>query len=281
MFYTQKFNTMMEFYNFIVTAPNNTTFRNENDSETNSEDFTGTRDFKQAADLFLNGWDSGISAIKGCGNDFSAPANKAIVRNYYVGGSPNVARAMQGLPDSMRQVYRVPQKQKVLTLFIDMCVSARIKRKRYMECGCYLYQAVREIERQGTRVQIITGFADRIDGKPELIICPEIVLKRASENVDAGRLSFALAHMGMFRRLGFKYIETCPAPNLNNEKAVNYSTWGYGNVAISDEKVKAKFEQKVKKDYKYAACVYMQELCNNSDLNSGEKMVETIKGAAK
>lgn len=271
----------MEFYNFIMTAPNNKTFHGENESETNSEEFTGTRDFKQAADLFLNGWDSGIAAIKGCGNDFSAPANKAIVRNYYVGGSPNVARAMQGLPDSMRQVYRVPQKQKVLTLFVDMCCAARVKKQRYMECGRYLYQAVREIERQGTRVQIITGFADRIDGKPELIICPEIVLKRASENIDAGRLSFALAHMGMFRRLGFKYIETCPAPNLNNDKAGNYHTWGYGNVAISDEKVKAKFEQKVKKDYKYAACVYMNELCNNSDLNSGEKMVETIKRAAK
>ena len=87
--------------------------------------------------------------------------------------------------------------------------------------------------------------------------------------------------MGMFRRLGFKYIETCPAPNLNNEKAGNYSAWGYGKVAICDEKVKAKFEQKVKKNYKYAACVYMQELCNNSDLTSGEKMVETIKVAAK
>lgn len=74
----------------------------------------------------------------------------------------------------------------------------------------------------------------------------------------------------------YNFITT--APNLNNEKAGNYSAWGYGNVAIRDEKVKAKFEQK---DYKYAACVYMQELCNNSDLTSGEKMVETIKGAAK
>lgn len=282
MFYTQKFNTMMEFYNFITTAPNNKVFEHKNESETNSETFAGTKDFKEAADLFINGWDSGIAALAGCStDDFRAPANKAVVRNYYVGACPNVPRALQGLPDSMRQVYRTPQKQKVLTLFVDMCVSGSVLKQRYMDRGRYLYQAVREIERQGTRVQIITGFADRIDGSPELVICPEIVLKKASESIDAGRLSFALAHMGMFRRLGFKYIETCPAPDMNNEKARKYSPWGYGNVAIRDKKIKEKFEKKIKKDYKYAACVYMQELCENRELDSGEKMLEIIKEATK
>lgn len=282
MFYTQKFNTMMEFYNFITTAPNNVVFKSENDSETNSESFAGTKDFKEAASLFINGWNSGIAALTGRGgDDFRAPANKAVVRNYYVGACPNVPRAIQGLPDAMRQVHRVPQKQKVLTLFVDMCVCGRTPKQRYMECGRYLYQAVREIERQGTRVQIITGFADRINGSPELVICPEIVLKKASENIDAGRLSFTLAHMGMLRRLGFKYIETCPAPDMSNENARKYRPDGYGNVAIRDKKIKEKFEKKVKKDYKYAACVYMQELCDNRELDSGEKMLEIIKGAAK
>lgn len=272
----------MEFYNFITTAKNNKVFENERQSENNPESFAGTKDFKEAASLFVNGWDSGIAALTGrSADDFRAPTSKAVVRNYYVGACPNVPRAIQCLPDSMRQVYRTPQKQKVLTLFVDMCVCGSTPKQRYMDRGRYLYQAVREIERQGTRVQIITGFADRISGKPELIICPEIVLKKASENVDAGRLSFALAHMGMFRRLGFKYIETCPAPDMNNENARKYSPSGYGNVAIRDKAVKEKFEKKVKKDYKYAACVYMQELCDNRELDSGEKMLEIIKGAAK
>lgn len=282
MFYTQKFNTMMEFYNFITTAPNNRVFKDKNSSETDSEYFAGTKDFKEAADLFINGWDSGIAALTGRSfDDFRALANKAVVRNYYVGACPNVPRAIQGLPDAMRQVYRVPQRQKALTLFVDMCVTGATPKQRYMDRGRYLYQAVREIERQGTRVQIITGFADRINGESELIICPEIVLKKASESIDAGRLSFALAHIGMFRRLGLKYIETCPCPDMSNENAKKYSPSGYGNVAIRGSKIKEKFEKKVKKDYKCAACVYMQELCDNRNLDSGEKMLEIIKGATK
>ena len=286
MIYAQKFETMDRFFKFITTAQNNKVFADCHDSDRNSEKFAGTKDFAEAAELFRNGWDAGLTKIKaGKGGDFSSPAPRALVRNYYVGACPNVPRALQGFPDSMRQIYRTPQKQKVVTIFVDMCVSGTLDKDRYQKVGGYIYQAIKAIEEQGTRVEIITGFADSISqnrsAAEELIICPEITLKKASETLDAGRLSFALVHVGMFRRLCFKYIETCPCELLNGSRAGDYSPSGYGIVAMANEEIAAKFKKHMKKTHKNAVILYMSKLARNKEITSGEKLLEIIKSELK
>ena len=286
MIYAQKFETMDSFFKFITTAQNNKVFADCHDSDRNSEKFAGTKDFAEAAELFRNGWDAGLTKIKaGKGGDFSSPAPRALVRNYYVGACPNVPRALQGFPDSMRQIYRTPQKQKVVTIFVDMCVSGMLDKDRYQKVGGYIYQAIKAIEEQGTRVEIITGFADSIGttrwAAEELIVCPEITLKKASETLDAGRLSFALVHVGMFRRLCFKYIETCPCELLNGSRARDYSPSGYGIVAMANEEIAAKFNKYMKKTHKNAVVLYMSKLARNKEITSGEKLLEIIKSELK
>lgn len=282
MIYAQKFETMDSFFNFITTAQNNKVFADRHNSESNAESFSGTKDFAEAAELFRNGWDAGLEKIKaGNGGDFSSTAPRALVRNYYVGACPNVPRALQGFPDAMRQVYRTPQKQKVVTIFVDMCVSCMMDKDRYQKVGGYIYQAIKAIEEQGTRVEIITGFADSIgttrSAAEELIICPEITLKKASETLDAGRLSFALVHVGMFRRLCFKYIETCPCELLNGRRARDYSPGGYGIVAMANEEIAAKFKKHMKKTHENAVVLYMSKISENKNITSGEKLLELIK----
>ena len=286
MIYTQKFETMDSFFKFITTAHNNKVFADEHISDRSSENFAGTKNFSEAAELFRNGWDAGLEKIKaGKGVDFASPAPRALVRNYYVGACPNVPRALQGLPDAMRQVYRPPQKQKVMTVFIDMCVSSMLDKDRYQKVGGYIYQAIKAIEEQGTRVEIITGFADSIGtnrrAAEELIICPEITLKKASETLDAGRLSFALVHVGMFRRLCFKYIETCPCELLNGSRAGDYNSDGYGVVAMANEEIAAKFKKYMKKTHENAVVLYTSKLAQNKNITSGEKLLELIKSELK
>lgn len=286
MIYTQKFETMDSFFKFITTAQNNKVFADCHDSDRNPENFAGTKNFSEAAELFRNGWDAGLEKIKaGKGVDFASPAPRALVRNYYVGACPNVPRALQGLPDAMRQVYRPPQKQKVVTVFIDMCVSSMLGKDRYQKVGGYIYQAIKAIEEQGARVEIITGFADSIGtnrrAAEELIICPEITLKKASETLDAGRLSFALVHVGMFRRLCFKYIETCPCELLNGSRAGDYTPSGYGIVAMANKEIAAKFKKYMKKTHENAVVLYMSKLAQNKNITSGEKLLELIKSELK
>lgn len=286
MIYAQKFETIDSFFKFITTAQNNKVFADCHDSDRKPESFAGTKDFAEAAELFRNGWDAGLEKIKAeKGVEFSSPAPRALVRNYYVGACPNVPRALQGLPDAMRQVYRTPQKQKVMTVFIDTCVSGMLDKDRYQKVGGYIYQAINAIEEQGTRVEIITGFADSIRqnrrAAEELIICPEITLKKASETLDAGRLSFALVHVGMFRRLCFKYIETCPCELLNGSRARDYSPSGYGIVAMAKYEIAAKFNKYMKKTHENAVVLCMSKLAQNKEITSGEKLLELIKSELK
>lgn len=286
MIYTQKFDTMDGFFKFITTAQNNEVFKDCHNSSDNSQSFCGTKDFAEAAELFRNGWDAGLEKIKaGKGGSFSSPAPRALVRNYYVGACPNVPRALQGLPDAMRQIYHTPQKRKVVTIFINMCVSGMMDKKKYQKVGGYIYQAIKAIEEQGTRVEIITGFADCISqnrsAAEELIICPEITLKKASETLDAGRLSFALVHVSMFRRLCFKYIETCPCELLNGSRARDYSPRGYGLDAMANKEVAAKLGKYMRKTHKNAVILYMNTIAKDKNITSGEDLLELIKQELK
>ena len=110
---------------------------------------------------------------------------------------------------------------------------------------------------------------------------PETTLKKASETLDAGRLSFALVHVGMFRRLCFKYIETCPCELLNGSRAGDYSPSGYGIVAMANKEIAAKFKKHMKKTHENAVVLYMSKLAQNREIISGEKLLELIKSELK
>ena len=94
-------------------------------------------------------------------------------------------------------------------------------------------------------------------------------------------MSFALVHVGMFRRLCFKYIETCPCELLNGSRAGDYSPSGYGIVAMANEEIAAKFKKHMKKTHKNAVVLYMSKLARNKEITSGEKLLEIIKSELK
>ena len=280
MIFIQKFSSIMELHNFLSTAKRNDVFMQENASDKQDKKFYATDNYKAAEKLMIHGWDSGIAAMKkGSREDFAATAPRALVRNYYVGACPNVARALQGLPDAMRQVYRQPMKQRVLTLIVDAGASGITPKQRYMEVGAYIYQAIREIERQGTRVELISVHGSKMSkvdsAAPDLIIGFETVIKKASESLDAGRLSFTVAHVDMLRRISFKYSEVCPCDMLNGENAKKYDSCGYG---YPMERGKyPEYEKWVQQNHKNAVTLYMQDLCSKKSVDSPEKVLDAIK----
>lgn len=280
MIFIQKFSSIMELHNFLSTAKRNDVFMQENASDKVDRKFYATDNYKAAEKLLIHGWDSGIAAMKkGSNKDFVATAPRALVRNYYVGACPNVARALQGLPDAMRQVYHQPMKQRVLTLIVDAGAAGITPKQRYMEVGAYIYQAIREIERQGTRVELISVHGSKMckadSDAPDLIIGFETVIKKASESLDAGRLSFTVAHVDMLRRISFKYSEVCPCDMLNGENAKKYDSYGYG---YPMERGKyPEYEKWVQQNHKNAVTLYMQDLCSKKSVDSPEKVLDAIK----
>lgn len=280
MIFMQKFSSIMELHNFLSTAKRNDVFMQENASDKQNERFYATPNYKAAEKLLIHGWDIGIAAMKnGSSKDFAATAPRALVRNYYVGACPNVARALQGLPDAMRQVYLEPMKQRVLTLLVDVGAAGDTRKQRYTEVGVYIYQAIREIERQGTRVELVSIHGTKVSkadsDAPDLIIGFETVIKKASESLDAGRLSFTVAHVDMLRRISFKHMEVCPCDMLNGENAKKYDSFCYG---YPMERGKyPEYEKWVQQNHKNAVTLYMQDLCRKSSVNSAEKVLDAIK----
>lgn len=227
-----RYESIDSFYRVITTRENNTCFGGRKDSENSDSGFTGTKSFEEAAELFRNGYDAGVKALGGKGGDFKAPAPKAITRNYYVGGCPNVARALQGLPDSMRQTYKVPQKQKVITLVYDACFAGHVNKSDIENAGKKLVSCIREIEKNGTRVALYVcagnNFSARgSDNSGNKLLINLIKVKGSGEYLDAARLSFVLVHPSFLRRLCFKYWETTP---LLDDKS---DCCGYGHVGAS------------------------------------------------
>lgn len=280
MIFIQKFSSIMELHNFLSTAKRNDAFMQENVSDKQDKNFYATDNYKAAEKLLIHGWDSGIAEMKKDNSkDFAATAPRALVRNYYVGACPNVARALQGLPDAMRQVYRQPMKQRVLTLIVDTGAAGTTPKQRYMEVGAYIYQAIREIERQGTRVELISVSGSKMSkadsAAPDLIIGFETVIKKASESLDAGRLSFTVAHVDMLRRISFKYFEVCPCDMLNGENAKKYDSHGYG-YPMGRGKY-SEYEKWVQQNHKNAVTLYMQDLCSKKSVDSPEKVLDAIK----
>lgn len=282
MIHMQQFENITALHRFLSTAKRNDVFMQKNASDETDTKFCATKNYtknyKEAEKLLLHGWDSEIAAMKnGNSRDFAAVAPRALVRNYYVGACPNVPRAIQGLPDSMRQVYKTPIKQRVLTLLVDAGVAGVVKKERYMEVGAYIYQAIREIERQGTRVELISIHGTKLckhdSSEDDLIIGFEVVVKKASELLDAGRLSFTVAHVDMLRRISFKYTEVCPCKELGENS--KYDSYGYG---YPMERGKyAEYDKWVAQHHKNAVTLYMQDLCGKRSVDSAEKVLDAIK----
>ena len=278
--FIDEFPTMDSFWKFCETAPNNAAFGNRHESDLTGRDkfeFTGTKTLEEALNLFRNGYDAGAKAIRCDASGFSRQVQRAQVRNYYVGACPNVPRAMQGLPDAMRQVYRVPQKQRVITVFYDVCAAGYVGAEKMQEAAKRFYAAVNALEKSGVRVEIIVGEAVTYEGGREtVLVSPAITVKKASERGDSGRLGFVLTHPSFLRRLMFKYSEACT--HLGKEQEPG--SWGYGHVVARDANERKSFLSELSRMYKDAVYMGVTKILEDKQLATEQGILDYMRSEA-
>ena len=280
--FIDEFPTMDSFWKFCETAPNNEAFEGmHKSSKTGAERkaFTGTETLDEALDLFRNGYDAGAKAIRCDASGFSRQVQRAQVRNYYVGACPNVPRAMQGLPDAMRQVYRVPQKQRVVSVFYDASAHCGVGARDMQRAATLFYGAVNALERAGVRVEITVGEAVKFtsnDAKTKLLVSPAIVVKRASERADTGRLGFVLTHPSFLRRLIFKFTETCPHITRDYREGC----YGYGTPAAIDNGDSAAFVEEMKRRNPNAVYIGVSKILNEKTLGTEQGILDYMQREA-
>jgi hypothetical protein len=108
----------------------------------------------------------------------------------------------------MISVDKKPIKRKTLSIIYAMGACASTKAKYFSEAGAALLSAIDLIERSGIQTQLkLCFYPSEEDGE---LACGTVVIKNYGERYSLQKISFPLAHPSMFRRIGFKWLETNP-----------------------------------------------------------------------
>lgn len=216
-----EFDSLKEFYDYIINTPLNETFRWEtlSSSKPNYKNWSGTDTFDEATELFKNGWKFGAEELT---KKLKIVETQKEVQTTYknvlsmCGYQAIVPLYLQGVPNNMVNKKMVPIKNKVITINKIISVSSSVSSETMKAESVKCFQIIKKIEQSGIRVNlnlmISTGH-----------VCAKIRLKSANEKLNISKLAFPLVHPAMFRRLYFRFIETYPTIPQSYR-------WGYGHV---------------------------------------------------
>ncbi len=238
----EDFSSLSELIKTIDNRPNNYEMRYEHSSSTETRDFTGTDSYEEAINLLKFGYEDPIPQIKEelrknklVTTKIYRSLPKPIPRNGIIGFAPNVPNAILGLPESMITVDREIQKKKCMSIIYSFGAPWFIDKDDLIRAGITLVSAINIIELSGIQTCLQLNFMPVTEDVDREIVFPTVKIKDYGERFNLQKICFPMIHTSMFRRVGFKYLETCPFTKLD------YSH-GYGRVLGVVEKVKAMIE---------------------------------------
>lgn len=168
------------------------------------EGWNGTKTMGEALDLAMYGWKEGVEKIERALKYIQAvnPILKQPKKYGIAGTTPDVARAIAGNPLNMRVPSDVKNKRHpVITIISNMSVNCSVDADPISNRAAVTAALIDHIEAQGFSCEVIV-MADSWDYS-KFKAYTSVVVKRSNHPVDLNRLSFALGHASMFRRLIF------------------------------------------------------------------------------
>ena len=206
----------------------NAVFRGEylSSKRERSGGWAGTRTYEEAMDLFNNGWDEKVAEIKKGlvqfekANEKNVSYQKSRPATSVVGFAPHVPNAILGLPNSMIMTESTPMKAKAVRIIYNMSMNANTDAEDILQAGLCVLKIAYSMEMKGYRVRIDVSPFTAKSGRENTscVVC----VKDWRQHIDIKKVAFPIANPAMFRRLGFRWIET--TPNLTD---TGY-TGGYG-----------------------------------------------------
>lgn len=235
----EKFRSYDQLLDELAKRRNNTAMRDQHSSETQGQkNWYGTSSYGEAIKLLGSGYkevvtklEKNVAGMSKMEAKHFQTVNHPIPHNAIVGYMPNVPAAIQNLPQSMITVDRKPMKRKTLNILYIVSGSASRETSYFEEAGIALLSAVDIVEKGGiqTKIELVfySGKESNSNGKEDVSM-PSICIKNYGERFSIQKVSFPLVHPSMFRRIGFKWLET--NPNVKNR---GYAS-GYG-IPITDK----------------------------------------------
>jgi hypothetical protein len=230
----EKFSSIRRLLEDLDRRPNNEIMRKERESDkADPKDWYKTRNYAHAKKLIVEGYTEILKSLTSFiyknTKFFKQASNKSSIMEDVLGSAPIIPNYLKGLPNNM--FYRKPNSRKIKTLEIIYNMGANCGHDgiEWVKAGAALLSVIKFLERKGITVKLECIFmsANRYD---EYII-GSVPLKDYKDRLDLQKLCFPLANPSMFRRFGFKFLETCP------EMTKNFS-FGYGGPTDTEELIK-------------------------------------------
>lgn len=229
----EHFNSIHEMLNIIKKRTNNPHMKDCDSSETGSKNFTGTKDFHEAENLFQYGYKDVLDKIKTgvAKSNVMRPENRRRVTTGTVGYAPHVPNAILGLPNSMIYTEKQTQKVKAISIIYDIGANCSMSTDEFIESGISVLNVINRLELQGVRVNLKIMFMCCEGSNEHCFVTVDV--KDYREHMDIQKLCFPIAHPSMFRRFGFKWLETVPTMKTDGFQ------FGYGHhVGENDKELK-------------------------------------------
>lgn len=201
----------------LSSRPNNVVMEYRDNSKSGEFYFTKTQSYSEAVELLLKGYTEILPEVSQ-----KYKQNIKILSQNYVkrksnievisGGCPNVPRSIMCLPKDFINREVTTRKVKTITVVYNLCVSWVYTTQEFIDAGIALLSAIKCLEMSGIRLKLISLF---YSGKSSVYpsshkVIGSVLLKDYGDSINLLKLCFPLAHPSMFRRIGFKFLETVP-----------------------------------------------------------------------
>ena len=226
----ERFDSIAQMLKTIESRPENEVFKGQKPESKNSDkSFSRTSSYEEAMGLITNGWAEPLEQIKkGTGNSFrsNGQVNKSRPQTGIVGYAPCVPNAILGLPNSMIMTEKTPSKVKAVTLLFSMSVTCAYSQEKILKAGIVILNIINDLELAGYRVRLDVEFFGANKGND--VCSARVTVKDWRQPLDLKKLAFPISHPSMFRRFGFRWLETYP--NLTNHGYRH----GYGSSSFKE-----------------------------------------------
>lgn len=233
----EHFTSIHQMLNVINNRPNNEVMKNKESSKKGDKEFTGTENWEEAVYLFENGYTDVLDKIKAgvaAGIKKTETIQKRRTSTGVVGYAAHVPNAIMGLPNSMIYTQATPQKIKAVSINYNICENCNVEAEEFIKSGVAVLNVINRLELNGCRVNLkITFYSAECDGEYAF---GSVDVKHYREHMDLQKLCFPVANPSMFRRFGFKWLETCNGIT----KSWN---WGYGRSIHEDAVVREQLQE--------------------------------------
>ena len=174
-------------------------------------EFTGTASYAEAERLCREGWFEKLDNFKEACSIRPADQLRRRVVTSPIGYAPHVPNAIMGRPDSMIKTIMLKEKARAVNVVVNTTINGNYNTSCIRKYAAEIVKAISAIEAAGTRVSLTLCAVSVVSQNNGQLAQCFVTLKQASEKINPARIYFPLVHPSMLRRIGLRWLETCPA----------------------------------------------------------------------